>query len=66
MDANQASLITDRILDAVAIAGTPDEAVPRLNELVDLGVENFVFPIATKHPDKVIELIAEKVMPHVN
>ena len=66
MDANQASLITDRILDAVAIAGTPDEAVPRLTELVDLGIENFIFPIATKHPDAVIELIADKVMPYVN
>ncbi len=65
MEADQASLITDRILDAVAIAGTPEEAVPKLKELVALGIENFIFPIATKHPDAVIELIADKVIPNV-
>ena len=66
MDGDQAALLTDRILDALGIVGTPEEAVPRLKELMDLGVENFVFPIATKHPDAVIELIADKVMPHVS
>ena len=39
MDARQAEFITDRILDAVAIAGTPDEAVPRFRELIELGVQ---------------------------
>ena len=65
MDAEQAGLITDRILDAVAITGTPDEVIPRLRELTDLGIENFVLPIATKHPAAVIDTLAEKVMPHV-
>ena len=31
------ALITDRILDAVAITGTPDEVIPRLRELVAPG-----------------------------
>ena len=65
MDAEQAELITDRILDAVAITGTPDEVIPRLRELTDLGIENFVLPIATKHPDAVINTLAEKVMPYI-
>ena len=65
MDAQQADLITDRILDAVAITGTPDEVIPRLRELTELGIENFVLPIATKHPDAVINTLAEKVMPFV-
>ena len=65
MDAKQAGLITDRILDAVAITGTPDEVIPRLRELTELGIENFVLPIATKHPDAVINTLAEKVMPFV-
>ena len=65
MDAQQAGLITDRILDAVAITGTPDEVIPRLRELTELGIENFVLPIATKHPDAVINTLAEKVMPFV-
>mgnify|MGYP001253521125 CR=1 FL=1 len=63
MEAKQAEFITDRILDAVAIAGTPEEAVPRFKELIDLGVENFVLPIATKEPDAIIKMLAEKVMP---
>ena len=65
MDADQAALITDRILDAVAITGTPDEVIPRLRDLTDLGIENFVLPIATKHPDAIINTLAEKVMPNI-
>ena len=63
MTAEHAGLITDRILDAVAIAGTPDEAVPRFRQLIELGVENFVLPIATKHPDRIIATLAERVLP---
>jgi len=65
MDAEHAGLITDRILDAVAIAGTAEEAVPRFKELIELGVENFVLPIATKNPDTIIKMLAEQVMPHL-
>ena len=65
MDSEHAGLITDRILDAVAITGTPDEVIPRLQGLTDLGIENFVLPIATKHPDEVINTLAEKVMPDI-
>ena len=65
MDAKQADLITDRILDAVAIAGTAEEAVPRFKELIELGVENFVLPIATKEPDAIIKTLADQVMPHL-
>ncbi|MFT5132281.1 MAG: 5,10-methylenetetrahydromethanopterin reductase [Gammaproteobacteria bacterium] len=63
MEAKQAELITDRILDAVAIAGTPEEAVPRFKELIELGVENFVLPIATKEPDAIIKMLADQVIP---
>ena len=66
MDSEHAGLITDRILDAVAITGTPDEVIPRLRELTHLGIENFVLPIATKHPDEVINTLAEKVMPYIS
>ncbi len=66
MDAAQAGLITDRILDAVAVTGTPDEVIPRLRELNQLGINNFVLPIATKHPDVVVNTLAEKVMPYIN
>ncbi len=63
MNAEHAGLITDRILDAVAIAGTPEEAVPRFRELSALGVENFVLPIATREPGRIITQLAEQVLP---
>ena len=66
MDAKQADLITDRILDAVAIAGTPEEAVPRFKQLAALGIENFVLPIATRQPDAIIKILADQVMPNIN
>lgn len=65
MNARHAELITDRILDAVAIAGTPEEAVPRFQELIDLGVENFVLPIATRQPDHIITTLADQVIPRL-
>ena len=63
MTAKHATLITDRILDAVGIVGTPQEAVPRFRELMALGVENFVLPIATKQPEQIITTLAERVLP---
>lgn len=66
MDAKQAELITDTILDSVAIAGTAEEAIPRFKELVALGVENFVLPIATKEPDAIIRKLAKDVLPALN
>jgi len=65
MDAGHTGLVTDRILDAVAITGTPEEAVPRFRELAALGIENFVLPVATKEPNAVINMFAEKVMSYV-
>lgn len=65
MKAKHAGLITDRILDAVAISGTPEEAVPRFRELIDLGVDNFVLPIATNEPDRIINCLAEQVIPYL-
>ena len=66
MNADHADLITDRILDAVAIAGTAEEAVPRFKELIELGVENFVLPIATKEPDMIIRTLADQVIPKLD
>lgn len=66
MTSEQADLVTDRILDAIAIAGTPDEVVPRFKELVDLGVNNFVLPIATTEPDAITTMLAERVIPKIN
>ena len=40
--APQAALITDRIVQSIAIAGTPSETLPRFEELAALGVDGFV------------------------
>jgi 5,10-methylenetetrahydromethanopterin reductase len=48
--APQAALITDRIVDAIAIAGTPAEALPRLEALEALGVDGFVVATTAADP----------------
>jgi 5,10-methylenetetrahydromethanopterin reductase len=65
MNARHAGLITERILDAVSICGTPEEIIPRFRELIALGVENFVLPIATNEPNAIIESLAEHVIPQL-
>lgn len=63
--APHAALITDAILDAVAVAGTPAEVVPRLRALVELGVDGFV--LTATSPDSLTSLraLANDVVPHV-
>lgn len=64
--AKHAELITDRILDAVAVTGPPEEVVPRFRALRELGVEGFVMPMTTRDPRSMIELMAAEVIPAVN
>jgi 5,10-methylenetetrahydromethanopterin reductase len=58
-------LLTDRIIDGIAIAGTPDEAVPRFQELADMGIDGFVCPAGMEDAMDFIRLLAEKVVPRV-
>lgn len=58
-------MVTDRIIDAVAVAGTPDEAVPRFRELTELGIDGFVLVTTTAQPIASFEAFAAEVMPHV-
>jgi 5,10-methylenetetrahydromethanopterin reductase len=60
--APHAELLTDRVLDAIAIAGTPEEAMPRFRELISLGVDGFVLPIATPDPLETLRVLAEDVI----
>ena len=48
--ARHSALVTERVLDAIAIAGTPDEAIPRFRALIELGVDGFVLPITSPNP----------------
>jgi alkanesulfonate monooxygenase SsuD/methylene tetrahydromethanopterin reductase-like flavin-dependent oxidoreductase (luciferase family) len=62
-DAPHAELITDAILDAVAVAGTPEDVIPRLRELVALGVRGFVFTTTGPDPVRSLRALAEHVLP---
>ncbi len=59
------ALLTEDIIDAVAVAGTPEEVIPRLQELVDMGVQGFVFPFAQPEPITYMETFAKEVMPKI-
>jgi 5,10-methylenetetrahydromethanopterin reductase len=61
-DAEHASLITDRILDAIAVAGTPTDALPRLREMLALGVDGFVVPVTTGDPEAELGRLAEMLV----
>jgi alkanesulfonate monooxygenase SsuD/methylene tetrahydromethanopterin reductase-like flavin-dependent oxidoreductase (luciferase family) len=61
--ADHAAALTEQALDAVAIAGTPEEAVPRFRELVALGVDGFVIPAQMPDPHAFVRVLAERVIP---
>jgi 5,10-methylenetetrahydromethanopterin reductase len=61
----QAELMTDRILDAIAVAGTPAEAVTRFRELAKMGMNGFVCPVGMDDPLPYLRNFAEQVVPNV-
>jgi 5,10-methylenetetrahydromethanopterin reductase len=61
--APHAELVTDRILDAIAIAGTAEEAIPRFRELVARGVDEFVLTITSSRPEDTLRILAQEVLP---
>ncbi len=63
--ARHRDLLTDTILDAISISGTPEEAVPRFQEIIDMGVHNFVWPANMPDAIHFLDEFAEKVMPNV-
>lgn len=63
--AHHRDLVTDRIIDAISISGTPEEAVPRFRELIGLGVDGFVIPITSAEPEVSMRNLAEEVIAHV-
>jgi 5,10-methylenetetrahydromethanopterin reductase len=59
------ALLTDRIIDGIAVAGTPDEAVPRFQEIADMGIDGFVCPAGMEDAMDFIRLFGDKVVPRV-
>lgn len=62
-DSIHKDLLSARIVDAVAIAGTPAEAIERFQQLSAKGLNGFVCPAAMPDPTPYIETFAKKVMP---
>jgi 5,10-methylenetetrahydromethanopterin reductase len=64
-DASHRELVTDAIIDSVAIAGTPEEAIPKFQEIIDLGVDRIVLPLTAEDPVALTRTLSEKVLPHL-
>ncbi len=64
-EARHKELLTDRIIDAIAIAGTPSEAIPRFQELAGMGLDGFVWPAVMPEPIPYLETFAREVMPQL-
>jgi 5,10-methylenetetrahydromethanopterin reductase len=63
--AKHTELLTDRIIDGISIAGTPDEAIPRFQALADMGIDGFVCPAGMTDAMDFLKLFGEAVVPHV-
>ena len=63
--ASHSSLVTDRIVDAMVIAGTPEEAIPKFRAILELGVDRIVVPLTTPEPAALLRNLAEEVIPHL-
>ena len=61
--AKHKELLTDRILDAIAIAGTPEEAIPRFQQIADMGVNGFCWTAGMPEPEPFVRGFAATVMP---
>jgi 5,10-methylenetetrahydromethanopterin reductase len=55
--------LTGPLLDAVAIAGTPDEAVERLRRVIGLGPDRIVLTFAAGDALTIAEALGERVLP---
>ncbi|MFQ5635776.1 MAG: LLM class flavin-dependent oxidoreductase, partial [Gammaproteobacteria bacterium] len=65
-EAKHKALLTDRIVDAIAIAGTPEETAPRFCELAQLGLDGFCWTAGMPEPEPFIRSFADTIMPGVN
>jgi 5,10-methylenetetrahydromethanopterin reductase len=64
--AKHKELLTDRILHAIAITGTPDEAIPRFQQIADMGVNGFCWTASMPEPEPFVRGFAATVMPAIS
>jgi 5,10-methylenetetrahydromethanopterin reductase len=63
--ADHTHLLTDRILDGIAITETPEDAIPRFQELADMGLDGFVWPAGMPDALDYVRTFGERVIPYV-
>jgi alkanesulfonate monooxygenase SsuD/methylene tetrahydromethanopterin reductase-like flavin-dependent oxidoreductase (luciferase family) len=61
--APQAALITDRMIESIAIAGTPAEVLPRFEELSALGVDGYVVTTTADDPLPLLRILSDTIIP---
>ena len=55
--------VTDEMYSERVIFGTPEQVVPKIQELIDAGLQYLIFNVAFGHEMEVLKLFAEEVMP---
>ena len=60
--ADHSSAVSDDLVRALGVVGTPDECAARLRELRDCGVDTFIFPIAGRHRLERWKKIRDQIM----
>ena len=63
--ADHTELLTDRILDGIAIVETPKAAIARFRQIADMGIDGFVWPAAMTDAMGFIRTFGERVIPYV-
>jgi 5,10-methylenetetrahydromethanopterin reductase len=64
-EARHRHLVTDGVMDAVSVAGTPEEAAARFRELAALGVDRIVAPVVVADGRRLARTLAERVVPEL-
>lgn len=58
-------LVPDRAVDAFSLSGTPEDIIPRVEQLIDAGADNVAFgPPLGPDPGEALRLLGERVLPH--
>ena len=58
------SLITDKMIDGLNVAGKPDYCIKRLEECIENGLKHFVLNIPLTHePFEAIKLVTKEILP---
>jgi 5,10-methylenetetrahydromethanopterin reductase len=64
-EADHLSLVTDRVIDSMVIAGTPAEVLPRFQAILQLGVDRVVIPLTVRNRMKMLKTLADEVIAYL-